>query len=206
MSCRVLMMDKPGLKDKAAELLQEERSLILNTRMGDRNAFGVLVERYRGQALRIAVSMVHDMETARDLSQDAFVKAYRSLGMFDLSSPFIPWFYQILRNVCRDYLRRKTRWRNVLGRVSVTREQTGDFMDEMQRDDIARKVRSAVKKLKPDYREIIELKHFAGLNYAEISKILDIPQGTVMSRLYYARKALRSRLEQSLDFLAGESK
>ncbi|MBN1550957.1 RNA polymerase sigma factor [bacterium] len=179
------------------------RNCILDTRMGNRQAFGLIVERYRTQSVRIAVSIVGDIETAKDLSQDAFIKAYRALHTFDLNAPFMPWFYRILTNVCRDYIRKRTRFRNMIQKFKGISRSSDDLNCEIHRDEIAIKVRQAVEKLDPKDREIIELKHFAGFDYNEIAKILNIPKGTVMSRLFYARKALRQHLERSLDFISG---
>jgi len=180
-----------------------DRQLILETRMGDKGSFGILVTRYRSRALRVAASMVGDIETARDLTPDAFIKAYRSLGKFDLTAPFLPWFYQILKNLCRDHLRRRTRFTKIVERIKPKGRPENYAFEQMQRDDIAMHVREAVNKLKPSDRRIIELKHFAGLSYDEIADILNIPKGTVMSRLFYARKALRAILEDSLETIEG---
>jgi RNA polymerase sigma-70 factor, ECF subfamily len=184
---------------------QNDQRVILNVRKGNQDAFGIIVDRYRERSLRIATSMVGDMDTARDLSQEAFIKAYRSLGVFDLNAPFLPWFYKILRNVCRDYLRKRTRFYNMVNRFKQRSRNDPDLMDEIQRDDVVQKVRTAVAALDVKNREIIELKHFAGLTYREISDILGIPKGTVMSRLFYARKALREKLENTLDFLSEDT-
>ncbi len=178
--------------------------LVLLTLDGSKDAFGVLVERYRMNAVRMASAIVGDWELARDLSQDSFLKAYRSLNTFDVHAPFLPWFYRILRNTCMDQIRRKGRFRSVMEKLGYYARNKGDLMDEISRSDVAVVVRMAVARLKEKDREIIELRHFSGLSYDEISGLLDIPRGTVMSRLHYARKQLQEILVNEFHVKAGE--
>ena len=202
-SCQALVMEKQTHHAMKEQLLWDDQRIILETRNGNRDSFGIIVDRYRSQALRIAASIVGDIELARDLTQDAFIKAYRSLGTFDLNAPFTPWFYQILRNVCLDNIRKRTRFSKMLDRFKKRVDTHGDLMAEIQRDDLAMMVRTTIQSLKPKDREILELKHYAGLNYDEISAALKIPKGTVMSRLYYARLALKEKLTQKMDCISG---
>ncbi|MBN1880101.1 sigma-70 family RNA polymerase sigma factor [bacterium] len=181
-----------------------DSELVMLTLEGSTGAFGVLVERYRLRAVRMAGAIVGDWELARDLSQDSFLKAYRALSTFDVHSPFLPWFYRILRNTCMDQLRRKGRLRVVMDRIKQTAWNRGDLRDEISRSDSAVVVRMAVNRLREKDREIIELRHFSGLSYDEISEILDIPRGTVMSRLHYARKQLQDILVSEFHVKAGE--
>ncbi|MBN1354925.1 sigma-70 family RNA polymerase sigma factor [bacterium] len=204
MVCRALEMKSGSIDEAATGDGLPDNHILLTVRQGNRDAFGVLVDRYRERSLRVALSIVGDRETARDLSQEAFIKAYRSIGMFDLNSPFLPWFYKILRNVCLDYLRSKARFHGMIDRFRLRNRMASDLREEIQRDDLAVLVRTAVRSLDPKDREIIELKHFAGFSYDEIARCLNIPKGTVMSRLFYARKALKRKLENSVDFLAGD--
>jgi len=193
------MPEKALAVTSECELLTEEAQLIKRTLSGDRNAFGQIVTRYRESAVRVAASIVGDIDIAKDITQVAFIKAYRALGRFDIHAPFLPWFYKILKNSCRDHLRKKRRFSNMVERFRVKADKVPDMREEVQRQEIQEKVRAAVRSLSPKDREIIELKHFAGLSYSEMSKVLQIPKGTVMSRLFYARKALREILEQSSD-------
>jgi RNA polymerase sigma-70 factor, ECF subfamily len=183
---------------------RSDGELILLTRGGRQDAFGVLVERYRANAVRLASSIVGDWELARDLSQDAFLKAYRALGSFDITSPFMPWFYRILRNTCMDQLRRKGRFRTVLEKITLTKSSRGDLREEISRSDLSAIVRKAIDCLKDKDREIIELRHFSGLSYDEMSELLDIPRGTVMSRLHYARRVLHDVLVNDFHVKAGD--
>jgi RNA polymerase sigma-70 factor, ECF subfamily len=178
--------------------------LILLTLDGRKEAFSLLVERYRSGAVRLAAAILGDLELARDASQDSFLKAYRALGTFDLQSPFLPWFYKILRNTCLDQMRRKIRLRSVVEKITLSSRPRTDLRDEISRSDLASIVRQAVSRLKDKDREIIELRHFSDLSYDEISELLGIPRGTVMSRLHYARKVLHDILVNEFKIEAGE--
>lgn len=178
--------------------------LILLTLDGRKEAFGMLVERYRSGAVRLAAAIVGDLELARDASQDSFLKAYRALRTFDLQSPFLPWFYKILRNTCLDQMRRKIRLRSVIEKITFSSHPRTDLRDEINRSDLASIVRQAVSRLNEKDREIIELRHFSDLSYDEISELLGIPRGTVMSRLHYARKMLHDILANEFKIEAGE--
>ena len=178
--------------------------LVILTLSGRQDAFGRLVEKYRMKSVRVAAAMVGDMELARDLTQDSFLKAYRALGTFDTKSPFLPWFYRILKNTCRDTLRRRGRFRSVVDRLKPTLSDRGDLWEEVSRSDTAAVVRKAVSRLDEKEREIIELRHFSGLTYDEIAGLLSIPKGTVMSRLHYARKALQQILVKEFNVKAGD--
>ena len=132
MNCTVMTMPKDMVsiapKDESHAL---ELKLLKKALRGNRDAFGQLVMRHRSQSLRIAVSMTGDIETARDLTQEAFIKAYRALGTFDSHAPFLPWFYQILRNVCRDHLRGRGRFRHMLGRFKTQAVSKADLNLDM---------------------------------------------------------------------------
>ena len=192
------------VRPKMKTISKSDSELILLTLDGRQDAFGNLVERYRERSVRIAAAMVGDMELARDLTQDAFLKAYRALGRFDTNASFSPWFYCILKNTCRDQLRRRGRFRSVIERLKPTLNDRGDLWDEIRSKDTASVVRKGMKKMRDKDREIIELRHFSGLSYDEIADLLDIPRGTVMSRLHYARKTLHYILVNDFNIKAGD--
>jgi RNA polymerase sigma-70 factor (ECF subfamily) len=138
------------------------------------------------------------MDDAQDALQMAFIKTYDTLPRFDLRRPFGPWFFQILRNQCRDMLRSRKAQFNV--------EALGERMDyhpaDSDRSPERARQRSAAKELLwrglerigAEHREVLVLKELEGFRYAEIAQILEIPEGTVASRLYHARNALREAL------------
>ena len=167
----------------------DDPAAIQNSRAGDREAFRHLVERYQTEAVGHAIAILGNREDALDAVQEAFIDAFQALDRFDLSRRFYPWFYTILRNCCYKLAatqkRRETSSTHELEILSplpgVTREE-------------ALLLERALCELSPQERELLTLKHLDGLSYEELAGRLGVPQGTVMSRLYHARKHLRQKL------------
>lgn len=175
-----------------------ERELVLKCQAGEARFFEPLVRAFEAEAVRIARALLGDGDAARDAAQEAFLKAFRALHQFDAARSFRPWFLQILRNQCRDELRS----RRARDRIEV-RDATShgsaiagqaDVRDQARRD-ASDMIRRGLARLDDAEREIIVLKDLIGLSYAEIAEQLDIPEGTVASRLHHARGALRAALE-----------
>ncbi|UCH85166.1 MAG: sigma-70 family RNA polymerase sigma factor [Candidatus Latescibacterota bacterium] len=175
---------------------EDERELIKRWKQGDKKAFGALVRRYMTDAYLIALGFAGNPDDARDLSQDAFIKAYQARDQFDPERPFYPWFYRILRNRCLNFVQRESRKTEPLYYDnSPDRERfasgTPSPLEGLEQDERKRLLYAAIEKLSFEHKEIIVLKNFKGYSYDSIAKVLNIPMGTVMSRLYYARKMLR---------------
>lgn len=175
-----------------------ENEIVAGWQRGDKRCYEKLVRRYMADAFLVAYGFVGNAEDARDLSQEAFVKAYRARARFEAGRPFYPWLYRILRNHCLNFVQRTRR------NLSIDAE---DFhreiacprptaLDELESEERKRIVRAAIARLSEDHREIIVLKTFKELSYKEIAGVLGIPIGTVMSRLFYARQALRVLIEE----------
>ena len=159
-------------------------------RAGDRDAFRHLVERYQGRALVHARLLTRNEDDAADATQDAFVDAFRNLDAFDATRQFYGWFYVLLRNRCfKQRSRRGTRWES--GEALPSGADPG--LSERHVD-----LWRAIDRLAPDAAELIVLKHLEGWTYEELSTALDIPRGTVMSRLYAARQRLLAMLSGEL--------
>ncbi len=171
----------------------DEALLLQRSRSGDRDAFGTIVEIYMKRAFAIAYRLVGNREDALELSQDAFVRAYRAIKRFDVSRPFYPWFHRILRNVCYRFLSRRARRKESMLPEGLASERF-DPRDLAETSETKARVWAALGELKPEHRELIVLKDLQGLKYREIAEILGIPDGTVMSRLHAARKALSAVL------------
>lgn len=173
--------------------------LVARATKGDVEAFGVLVDRYKERAYMIALGFVGNPDDAMDLSQEAFVKAFRAIKTFREGKPFYPWFYAILRNVCFSHLRRvRTRREQSLDAAQEfgfeVADEAPDPAASTEKAEMIGLVRRELAELEPVHREILLLRHFENLSYKEISEVLGCPMGTVMSRLYAARKALGKRL------------
>ena len=176
-----------------------DRELIESSKNGDKKAFENLVKRYWKKAYFSALAFVRSPEDAMDLSQEAFIKTYRAISSFDTTRDFFPWFYTILKNLCLNHCRRSSK--TVMRSVDEMLEKGLDFKDPdhgpdraLETKETRRALWKALLSLDEEQREIIFLREFRELSYAEIAHLLGCPMGTVMSRLYYARKALRSRL------------
>ena len=184
----------------------EEREIIERVVAGDSDAFGLLVEKYQTKVYNLTLRMCGNEDDAFDLSQDAFVRAWRSLGSFQFESSFSTWLFRLTSNICLDYLRAKKR------RAAVSLTMSGDEEEETQLDipdpgigpeeaaiaaEDKRLLMEALNSLPADQRQIITLRAINDLSYAEIAQILNLQEGTVKSRLSRARTALRNKLLQS---------
>ena len=180
-----------------------ERELILRAQAGESAAFGVLVERYMRRAYYAALGLVGSPDDALDLSQEAFVRAYRARQRINPELPFYAWLYQILRRLCFNFVRDRRNRRQKLtaaapylvARASA-RHAGADPERALERTEARRRVREAIESLSDRDREVLVLKEFEGLRYREIADLVGIPIGTVMSRLYEARRRLAVALEE----------
>jgi RNA polymerase sigma-70 factor (ECF subfamily) len=187
----------------------DDRELVRRTLDGDPRAFAVLVERYQRGLYNLAWRMVRDRETARDLTQDIFVRVHRSLNKYDPVYPFTSWIYRVGSNLCIDWIRkRKLDTVSLDAPVSVgdgetvTREIEDPTMDparDAERSERGTRVAAALAKLPPNHRLVLELRHQRELSYDEIALALDVPLGTVKARIHRAREAFRKILEQDFD-------
>ncbi|MFZ2146713.1 MAG: sigma-70 family RNA polymerase sigma factor [Sedimentisphaerales bacterium] len=180
-------------------LCQEETIAMRRCRRGSPEAFEVFVNRYMKNAYFIALGLVGNSEDAMDLSQEAFIRAYRNIKHLKPDRMFFPWFYQILKNLCISHLR-KRRYRQA-GSLDAENcpepsATTDYFSPEVVagRNELKDKVWQAIGKLDDKHREVIILRHFQNMSYEQIAEALFCNKGTVTSRLYYARKRLEELL------------
>ena len=185
---------------------EEEYAVIERVRAGDTDAFEVLVTAYQKQIYNLTLRYVSNPEDAADLTQEAFLRAFRNLGSFRGDSRFSVWLYRLTTNVCIDLLR--SRGRGTAASLTVENEDEEpeelDIPDdrtepqrELERRELQRAVREGLKTLSEDAREIVILRELEGLSYAEIGERLGLEAGTVKSRLFRARKALCDYLRES---------
>jgi RNA polymerase sigma-70 factor, ECF subfamily len=166
---------------------------------GDPSAFDILVGRWDRKIQGAIYRVLGSEDDARDLCQEAFLKAYRGLGSFKREARFSSWLYQIALNLCRDRLRRRR------GRTMVSLEELDEggahlpssrpsALDLVESRDLQRTVAAAVASLPEEQREVIVLKEYQGLTFLEIAEVLDVPISTVKTRLYRGLGHLRERL------------
>lgn len=190
----------------AASPTPSDDEIVERAKKGDREAFGVLVHRYQGRAFRLALRVLRDEEQARDAVQDSFLKAYRSIDRFEGRSNFYTWLYRLVMNRCIDQKRRdksksdrhvewdEERSLDVSDSAATGAAPPGRPDDELYRTELRKRMAEAISGLPDEARRTFELREVDGLDYAEIASALRIPKGTVMSRLHYARRRLRTVL------------
>lgn len=165
----------------------DEDLLLQRALDGDREAFGGLVEIYQRPLFNVALRMVGNDEDARDLTQTAFVKAYRALGSFDRRYRFFSWIYRILINESLNLLKRRRRSEPLDPEAPSSARSPDDDVHEREVHDI---VQAALLELAPAYREVIVLRHFLSQSHQNMAETLGIPPRTVKSRLHTARQLL----------------
>lgn len=174
-----------------ATLDSEEQEWIRRCRNGSRRAYEPLVRRYAAWAEAFAFRRVGDREEARDLAQEAFVRAFHAMPRFRPGHPFLPWFLAILDNLCRSELRRR-RPHLTLDEI-VQPSNDGGMKAVARRLDVA----TGLAGLSEAHRRVIVMKDLEGMPHREIARRLGIPEGTAMSRLHFSRRRLRELLTRA---------
>lgn len=186
----------------------DEQQLIARAKEGDLPAFNQLVLTYQSVSYNVAYRIVGDQESAADVTQDAFLKAYKALGSFRGTS-FKPWLLRIVTNTCYDYLRASKRKPTTnLDDLLVSPEHSWRLHDpgekpeeHAERTELSQLLQWAINQLPPDQRTVVVLSDIQGLAYDEIADVMDISLGTVKSRLSRARAKLRVYLQEQQELL-----
>lgn len=178
----------------------ETTRLMRAVKLGDRSAFELLVESVRARAFHVAAGLVGSRDDALELCQEAFVKVFRARETFRDGEPFLPWFHRILRNTCFSFLRSTKRLRATSLDADDADDPRGAWEiasddapvgERLEQQELAQRFRHAFERLGARDREILTLRHFDELSYRDIARALGVPEGTVMSRLFHARRRLR---------------
>jgi RNA polymerase sigma-70 factor, ECF subfamily len=191
----VKMSTEPQRPDGAARTRRDadEAALAVRARSGDRDAFGELVERYADQARRVARAVLQDADDADDAAQDAFLAALVKLHQYDAQRPFGPWLMRIVSNAATDRRRRRTvRRAESLQEGLVAGGVRPDAVAE--RGALNDRLRAALAQLPPRRSLAVTLFDVEGYSHAEIAEMLGIPEGTVRSEVFHARRRLRTLL------------
>jgi len=182
----------------------KDDQLVGLAKSGDRKAFEMLVERYKQKAYQIAFHHIRDREEAKDISQEAFLRAFTQLKRFDLRSSFYTWFYRILVNLCIDYQRRNRRfiWQPLEekeyqeGGNPMTGENPSSPDQHLSAEEMSRRVAATLKELSPNQRTAFILRNHEGLSIQEIAKVMKSAEGTIKVHLHRAVMALRRNLAE----------
>ena len=189
---------------------RSDGELVRESRLGDKEAFRELVERYQRKIVSVALGMVHNPDDALEIAQETFVKAFESLGGFKGESSFYTWLYRIVVNRAIDFRRRERRHPTVAlddrdgqgtgegYEDTLKEERPNDPYQQVQAREVGDRVSAAINELTPDHKAVILLREVEGLSYEEISRVMQCSKGTVMSRLHYARKKLQKKLKDCI--------
>jgi RNA polymerase sigma-70 factor, ECF subfamily len=182
--------------------VSDDASLIVATLAGDNAAFGRLVAAYQDRLYNSLLRVLRSSEDAADIAQDAFVQAYTKLGTFRGTSAFYTWLYRIAFNLAMSHARRGHTTASLDGMKSLAGEEPMDGEPTAEagvmQQERAELVHAALGELSMDYRQILVLREIDGCRYDEIAEILDLPVGTVRSRLFRARLQMRDLLTPRL--------
>ncbi|MDP3940237.1 MAG: sigma-70 family RNA polymerase sigma factor [Deltaproteobacteria bacterium] len=193
--------------DRSANGGPSDLELVERCQADDTAAFQVLVERYQQRATRLAYRYVRNQEDARDITQEAFIRAFRSIKDFRNESQFYTWLYRILVNLSLDHLRRNKMETSEYQDDLMLRSQTvaeAQHKRTNPREELWKKQRQvaivgAIESLPDDQKTTVILREIDGLSYEEIAQVTRVPIGTVMSRLFYARRKLQDKLKEYVD-------
>jgi RNA polymerase sigma-70 factor (ECF subfamily) len=188
----------------------DDHDLVLAARKGDRDAFRTLFERYHRRAYALALGVLRHADDALDVVQDAFVKAHKYLDKFEGNSSFYTWLYRIVMNLAIDHLRKHRRIKPVEFDEARLEEATSDegllprilggnpgraLLDK----EIRKRIDAALDELSENHRAVLVMRELEGLSYEEMAQAMGCSKGTIMSRLFHARRNMQKRLLDLLD-------
>ena len=198
------MVDKQSKKqtNKEADL-----ALVRRAKKGDYRAFDLLVLKYQSRIVSIAFKFVKEIQLAEDISQESFIKAYRSIDSFREESAFYTWLYRITANTAKNYLVSKGRRKeSSISELSISENEdffelpTNDSPEQiLMAQSLKDTIYDALRGLPEDTRTALSLREFEGLNYEEIAEIMNCPVGTVRSRIFRGREALENLISPITD-------
>ena len=187
----------------------DDRSLVGRILGGERDLFTVLMSRYEKRIINYVYRITHRYEEAHDLAQEIFVKVYLALDRYDPKYQFSTWLFRIAQNSAIDALRKKAIVEVPLARPSTEDDPAGkerEFADEgispyraLKNKELSGAIEQAVENLPADYRELIQLRHYAELSYEEIALMKKLPLGTVKNKLFRARNLLKDVLDSYVE-------
>lgn len=200
----------------AASARERDYKLVERARRGDNSAFQELFQHYHRRAYALAFGMVHNADDALDIVQEGFIKAHRYLDKFEGSSSFYTWFYRIVTNLAIDHLRKHKRARHVdfndaighsddesvAGEDSLLPRILGQNPSKsLARKEVRQQIGRALEALSDNHRIVLIMREIEGLSYQEMAEVMNCSKGTIMSRLFHARRNMQQLL---LEYMGGE--
>lgn len=190
--------------------MKAEWELVQRAKQGDEESFAALVEQNQGRIYNLALRMTGNPDDALELSQEAFLNAWKGLGKFQGDSSFATWLYRLTSNVCIDFLRREKRRSALSMTISLDDEEEARQAElpderfsphvEAERRERQETLRAGLSTLSAEHRRVLILRELEGLSYGEIAQVLGLEEGTVKSRIARARLALRNYLKKQGNF------
>jgi RNA polymerase sigma-70 factor (ECF subfamily) len=191
----------------------DDRELVRRVQGGEQQAFRILFERYHRRAYAVAYGVVKNKQDALDVVQDAFVKVHRYIDSFQGGSSFYTWLYRIVMNLSIDHIRRRRNakgmeYDDAVGRddddvagdgALLPRILDGNPSKTVIRRELLERIQRALEELPEHHRAVILLREVEGLSYEEMAEVLAVPKGTIMSRLFHARKKMQALLSDYMD-------
>ncbi len=194
----------------------DDQELVAAAQAGDRRAFQTLYERYERKVYAVAYGFLRNQEDALDVLQEAFIKVHRYLPNFEGQSSFYTWLYRIVANLCIDHLRRAGRKRDVEFDDKLKHSEAsessahlpisslGDPAQAVKNKEILSAVEAALDQLSDKHRAVIVMRELQGMSYADMAKEMGCSKGTIMSRLFHARRNMQKILSTRLDHVPEE--
>ncbi|HXZ50850.1 MAG TPA: RNA polymerase sigma factor RpoE [Burkholderiales bacterium] len=186
-----------------------DRELVARAQKGDKRAFELLVEKYQRKLARLLSRFVRDPSEVEDVTQEAFIKAYRALPAFRGDSAFYTWLYRIGINTAKNYLMALGRRAPTSTEIEAEEAEGYEEADQLRdintpesvllSNEIGATVNATIAELPEELRTAIQLREIEGMSYEDIARVMDCPIGTVRSRIFRAREAIAERLRPLLD-------
>lgn len=192
------------------DIKKDDIRLVKLAQAGDHDAYKQLFQRYHKRALSLAIGVVRNPEEAQDVVQEAFIKAHRYLPKFEGTSSFYTWFYRIVMNLSIDSIRKKKRAKHVEfdDAFSQTSAENADdhallprILGEnpsksLYRKELRTQISEALSKMTENHRSVLVMREIEGMSYDEMAEVMECSKGTIMSRLFHARKNMQVALLQ----------
>jgi len=190
-----------------------DQELVARCQRGDHRAFRVLVDKYQRRAYGIAMGILRNPDDARDAAQEAFIKVFRNVDGFKGDSSFYTWLYRIVVNVCIDHIRKNKRHRELEfddglrhdgedgGMSALPLSSLGDPAQVLQRREILDAVQDGLQYLSDKHRAVIIMRELQGMSYEEMAQAMKCQKGTIMSRLFHARRNMQKLLTERLGYV-----
>jgi RNA polymerase sigma-70 factor (ECF subfamily) len=188
----------------------DDLELVNQCRAGEQAAFKELVERYQRKVFQIALSMLHSREDALDVTQEAFIRVHKYLDHFKGSSSFYTWVYRIVVNLCIDHLRKDEKMQTLDydDTIGHSEGESAELLtsslgtnpgEAFDRKELRAQIKEALEDLSPTHRAIIIMREVEDLSYSEMAEIMQCSKGTIMSRLFHARRRLQQALLRGME-------